>query len=388
MKEYRTKHNSTIYLLGTAHVSKDSVESVEKAIEEIEPDVVAVELDQRRFLSLISRDEKKIDFKEVIKRGEFLKTFLYLILSQSQKEIGEKLGIKPGSEMKKAIEVANSKNIPIALIDRDIEITFSRLLEKLTFKDKINLLKALLTEEDVGEVNEELLKEMKENPEKFIEMLKELSPKIYDVFVDERDKFMAKTLYEVSKGKEKVLAIVGAGHVKGIINYLSKLDNGEEIDIYELLKVKKKRFSLAKFLGYTISLAIIIIFLYALYYSLTNPQLLKMLTLNWILFTGGLSALGVILARGRLLTALIAFVSAPITTLIPLPFVAVGTLTALVELKFTKISEEDINSLFKTSSIRELLNNNLFKILLVMTLSNLGASIGVFYCMGKFVGLL
>ncbi len=369
-------------------MSKDSVESVEKAIEEIEPDVIAVELDQRRFLSLISRDEKKIDFKEVIKRGEFLKTFLYLILSQSQKEIGEKLGIKPGSEMKKAIEVANSKNIPIALIDMDIEITFSRLLEQLTYKDKINLLKAFLTEEDVGEVNEELLKEMKENPEKFIEMLKELSPKIYEVFVDERDKFMAKTLYEVSKGKEKVLAIVGAGHVKGIINYLSKLDNGEEIDIYELLKVKKKRFSLAKFLGYTISLAIIIIFLYALYYSLTNPQLLKMLTLNWILFTGGLSALGVILARGRLLTALIAFVSAPITTLIPLPFVAVGTLTALVELKFTKISEEDISSLFKTSSIRELLNNNLFKILLVMTLSNLGASIGVFYCMGKFVGLL
>ncbi|AIJ05265.1 TraB family protein [Methanocaldococcus bathoardescens] len=330
-----------------------------------------------------------MDLKKVLKEGNFIKFFIYLILANSQKKIGESFGIKPGSEMKKAIEIASRYGLPIYLIDRDIDITLSRLMDRMTFKEKIKIFWELLNsnEEDL-EIDDDLLKEMVENPEKFTKLLKEISPTIYEVLVDERDRFMAKRLFELSKGKNSLVAVVGAGHVEGIVRYLKQLENGKDIDLMELIKVKKRKKSLTKLLTYGISLAIIAIFLYIVYYALSNPELLKMITFQWIVFTGGLSALGVILARGKLITALIAFLSAPITTLVPLPLAAVGTIAGLVELKYREITDKDLVGIINAESIKELLNNNLFRVLLVATLSNIGASIGVFYCLGKFIGFL
>ncbi|WP_456372917.1 TraB family protein [Methanocaldococcus sp.] len=378
-----------IYLIGTAHVSKNSVKEVEEVITNLKPDGVAVELDYKRFLSLISEENKKIDIKKVLKEGNFIKFFVYLILANSQKKIGESFGINPGSEMKKSIEIAQKNGIPIYLIDREIDITLSRLLDKMSFREKIKVLWDLLNTEKVDlELNENLLNEMVKNPEKFTKMLKDISPTIYEVLVDERDKYMAKELFELSKGKNSIVAVIGAGHVEGVIRYLKQLENGEDIDIYELTKVKRKNKRFTKILTYGISFTIFLIFLYAIYYAFNNPELLKMITFQWVLFTGGLSALGVLLGRGKLITALIAFLSAPITTLIPLPLAAVGTIAGLVELKYREITDKDIVGLLNAESIKELFNNNLFKILLVATLSNIGASIGVFYCLGKFVGFL
>ncbi|XRO77305.1 TraB family protein [Methanocaldococcus sp. 10A] len=390
VKIFNGVNECDIYLIGTAHVSKDSVEEVEKIISSVSPEGIAVELDDKRFFSLISNnDERKVDLKKVLKEGNFIRFFIYLILANSQKKIGESFGIKPGSEMKKAIELASLYGIPIYLIDRDIDITLSRLMDKMSFKEKIKILWELLNsnEEDL-EMNDDLLKDMVENPEKFTKLLKEMSPTIYEVLVDERDRFMAKRLFELSKGKNSIVAVVGAGHVEGIVRYLKQLENGEDIDLMELIKVKKGKKSLTKLLTYGISLAIIAIFLYIVYYALSNPELLKMITFQWIVFTGGLSALGVILARGKLITALIAFLSAPITTLVPLPLAAVGTIAGLVELKYREITDKDLVGIINAESIKELLNNNLFRVLLVATLSNIGASIGVFYCLGKFISLL
>ena len=389
VKIFNGVNECNIYLIGTAHVSKDSIEEVEKIISSVSPEGIAVELDDRRFFSLISNEEKKVDLKKVLKEGNFLKFFVYLILANSQKKIGESLGIKPGSEMKKAIDIASRYGLPIYLIDRDINITLSRLMDRMTFKEKIKIFWELLNSDEGDlEIDDDLLKEMVENPEKFTKLLKEISPTIYEVLVDERDRFMAKRLFELSKGKNSLVAVVGAGHVEGIVRYLKQLENGKDIDLMELIKVKKRKKSLTKLLTYGISLAIIGIFLYILYYALNNPELLKMITFQWIIFTGGLSALGVILARGRLITALIAFLSAPITTLVPLPLAAVGTIAGLVELKYREITDKDLVGIINAESIKELLNNNLFRVLLVATLSNIGASIGVFYCLGKFIGFL
>jgi pheromone shutdown-related protein TraB len=389
VKIFNGVNECNIYLIGTAHVSKDSIEEVEKIISSVSPEGIAVELDDRRFFSLISNEEKKVDLKKVLKEGNFIKFFIYLILANSQKKIGESLGIKPGSEMKKAIDIASRYGLPIYLIDRDINITLSRLMDRMTFKEKIKIFWELLNSDEGDlEIDDDLLKEMVENPEKFTKLLKEMSPTIYEVLVDERDRFMAKRLFELSKGKNSLVAVVGAGHVEGIVRYLKQLENGKDIDLMELIKVKKRKKSLTKLLTYGISLAIIGIFLYILYYALNNPELLKMITFQWIIFTGGLSALGVILARGRLITALIAFLSAPITTLVPLPLAAVGTIAGLVELKYREITDKDLVGIINAESIKELLNNNLFRVLLVATLSNIGASIGVFYCLGKFIGFL
>ncbi|XRP96882.1 TraB family protein [Methanocaldococcus sp. 16A] len=388
VKIFNGVNECDIYLIGTAHVSKDSVEEVEKIISSVSPEGIAVELDDKRFFSLISdNDERKVDLKKVLKEGNFIRFFIYLILANSQKKIGESFGIKPGSEMKKAIELASLYGLPIYLIDRDIDITLSRLMDKMSFKEKIKILWELLnSNEEELELNDDLLNEMVENPEKFTKLLKEISPTIYEVLVDERDRFMAKRLFELSKGRNSIVAVVGAGHVEGIVRYLKQLENGEDIDLMELIMIKKRKKSLTKLLTYGISLAIIAIFLYIVYYALSNPELLKMITFQWIVFTGGLSALGVILARGKLITALIAFLSAPITTLVPLPLAAVGTIAGLVELKYREITDKDLVEIINAESIKELLNNNLFRVLLVATLSNIGASIGVFYCLGKFIG--
>ncbi|WP_048056366.1 TraB family protein [Methanocaldococcus fervens] len=389
IKVFNGVNECDIYLIGTAHVSKDSVEEVEKIISSTSPEGIAVELDDRRFFSLITNENKKISLKKVLEEGDFIKFFIYLILANSQKRIGESFGIKPGSEMKKAIEIAGRYGVPVYLIDRDINITLSRLIDKMSFKEKMKILWELLNSEDEDlEVNDDLLKEMVEHPEKFTKLLKEISPTIYEVMVDERDKFMAKRLFELSKGKNSLVAVVGAGHVEGIIRYLKKLESGDDIDLMELIKVRRKKKSLTKVLAYAISFLIIAIFLYAVYYALNNPELLEMITFQWVLFTGGLSALGVLLARGKLITALVAFLSAPITTLVPLPLAAVGTIAGLVELKYREITDKDLTGIINAESIKELLNNNLFRILLVATLSNIGASIGVFYCLGKFIGFL
>jgi pheromone shutdown-related protein TraB len=390
VKIFNGVNECDIYLIGTAHVSKDSIKEVENIISTISPEGIAVELDDKRFFSLMfNNEDKKVDLKKVLKEGNFIRFFIYLILSHSQKKIGESLGIKPGSEMKKAIEIANTYGLPIYLIDRDVDITLSRLMDKMTFKERMKILWELLNSDDEDlEVDDDLLKEMVENPEKFTKLLKEMSPTIYEVVVDERDRFMAKRLFELSREKNSLVAVVGAGHVEGIIKYLKQLENGEDIDLMELIKVKKRKKSLTKILTYGISLAIIGVFLYIVYYALNNPELLKRITFQWIVFTGGLSALGVLLARGKLITALIAFLSAPITTLVPLPLAAVGTIAGLVELKYREITDRDLVGLINAQSIKELSNNNLFRVLMVATLSNLGASIGVFYCLGKFIGFL
>ncbi len=289
--------------------------------------------------------------------------------------------------MKTAIDMASSLSIPIYLIDRDINITLSRLLNEMSLKEKLKLFYEILNAEEI-EVSEEDINKMIKNPEKFISLLKDMSPTMFRVLVNERDRYMAKKIFELSKVKNSLVVVVGAGHVKGIINYLEKLKDGYDYDIYELLKVKKKKFKIGKIFSYLLTIAIFGILGYIIFYSINNPDILKLLTINWILLTGGLASLGVILARGKPLTALVAFLSAPITTLIPLPFAAVGTVTGLIELKFREINEEDIINFINTNSLKELLNNNLFRILLVATLSNIGASIGVFYCLGKFINLI
>ncbi|WP_330216788.1 TraB family protein [Methanocaldococcus villosus] len=307
VKIFNGENECEIYLIGTAHVSKDSVEEVERVVEEIKPDAIAVELDYRRFISLMS-EEKKIDIKEVLKKGDFLKFFVYMILYNFQQHIGKNFGIKPGAEMKRAIELANIYNIPIFLIDRDVEITFSRLLNNMPLKEKFKLLYELIKNDDSLEVSDKTLNDMINDPKKYIELLKQLSPTIYNVLVDERDKFMAKNLFEISKGRSKIVAVVGAGHVEGIIKYLKELENGKEINLEELTKVKNKNYK--KIIGVIITALIFAMFFYAIYYSLNNPEILKAITLRWILFTGGFSALGVLLARGKLITAIVAFLSA------------------------------------------------------------------------------
>jgi pheromone shutdown protein TraB len=114
-----------ICLVGTAHVSQKSVEDVRAAIEEFQPDIVGVELDQGRFISL-TQETADPTVTEILKGGNFARLIVQWILAFIQQRIGAETGVKPGAEMLAAIEEAEAHQKPVALIDRDIRITLSR----------------------------------------------------------------------------------------------------------------------------------------------------------------------------------------------------------------------------------------------------------------------
>ena len=116
-----------ITLIGTAHVSKESVEEVKETIKTINPDCVAVELDEKRADSIQNSEKyKELDIVQVLKRGEGFLLIANLILASFQRKMGQNVGVKPGDEMLAAIEVAKELNIPTALVDRPIQLTLRR----------------------------------------------------------------------------------------------------------------------------------------------------------------------------------------------------------------------------------------------------------------------
>ncbi|MBA2862384.1 TraB/GumN family protein [Methanococcus maripaludis] len=367
-----------IRLVGTAHVSDDSITDVENAIVETDPELVAIELDKDRFVAMFQNKKNDVDLKSVIKQGKVGIYIVHSILANFQKNIGEQFGIKPGSEMKKATDLAIQYGKPLSLIDRPINITLSRTINKMTFKEKFDFLIGLLTEQNI-ELDEKAVNEMVTNADDLILLLKDISPSIYETLVDERDRYMAKNLFESSKGKENIVAVVGAGHVPGIKNYLKQMESGEDIDLKSLMEVKKK----SNVLGKIISIAILLVILYGFYSVSSNLEALKALTLEWVLINGCLSSLGVLIARGKLQTIIAAFLAAPVTSLIPV--IGAGYVAGLVELKFRDVSFNDIGKMMNTENFKELMENQAMRVLLVAALANLGSAIGTFYFVPRFL---
>ena len=129
-----------VILVGTAHVSKQSVDEVRQAITEHEPEVVAVELCQNRYNVLKNpKNWQETDIIKIIKEKKAGFLFANLVLASFQKRIGEKLGIRPGQEMKEAIDVAEAGNLQVALIDRSVQTTLQRAWRKLSFTEKFKL---------------------------------------------------------------------------------------------------------------------------------------------------------------------------------------------------------------------------------------------------------
>lgn len=221
-----------IEIVGTAHVSRRSIEEVKRRIEEFQPDIIAVELDFPRFKVLM--ENRKISLRDVLGRNFSLLTLFSALLTIFQRRIGESFGVRPGEEMLQAIEMAREAGIPVLFIDRPIHITFNRLWRRMGLREKLKLFTMLLssffTSEkiDVEEIKDE------ENISAFLEKLREVSPSAARILVEERDAYMALQLLKIPEDK-RVLAIVGAGHVRGIRRYL---ENPEGLpDERELMKI-------------------------------------------------------------------------------------------------------------------------------------------------------
>ena len=211
-----------LYLLGSSHIAQQSVDEVESSIAKVKPKVIALELDRQRLQALLSEKKTKTSLKDIKNIG--LKGFFFnMIGSYIEKSLGKLSGVSPGSEMKRAFQLAREKNIQIALIDQDINITLNKLSSRMTWKEKINFLFETVFELTFIKKTEFDLKKVptKKIIKKLTEEFKKKYPSFYLTLVIERDEFMAKALYNLMlDNKGKILAIVGAGHEDSIINLI------------------------------------------------------------------------------------------------------------------------------------------------------------------------
>ena len=213
-------------IIGTSHIARQSLEEVERAIEEGKPDIVALELDRKRLHGLMNREEGRVSLHNIGRVG--LKGFIFsLIGAWAEKKLGKLVGVAPGSEMKKAVMLARKNKLKIALIDQDIEITLRRFSKALTWKEKWNFIADIVKQIFAG--NREIEFDLTKVPEKkiirkLIDKVKIRYPNIYKVLIEERNEVMAKNLEKIMEENEdkKILAIIGAGHEEDILNIIKK----------------------------------------------------------------------------------------------------------------------------------------------------------------------
>jgi pheromone shutdown-related protein TraB len=377
-----------IIIIGTAHVSEKSVQEVIQAIEEKKPDIVAVELCPARYRSLTGQEEEKeIKISELLSGGKLYFFLVQWFLAYIQKKIGDEMGVKPGSEMLAAIDAAKRTGARVALVDRDVGITIQRFWSAMGFLDKVRLVGSLIPaafgwgeeEIDIDTITQEdIVSQM-------ISEFRKISPAAANVLVDERDAYLARNLHLLSK-QGRVLAVVGAGHKEGIIKHLA---HPESIPALEGLNEKpSKKVTFAKVFGIGVSLLILATIGLVIIKAQSSQNILLAFGI-WFIVTGGLSALGVVLARGHPLSALTALMVAWMTTLNP--FVAAGWFAGMVEAWKQKPTVSDLKKLAQASSFDEMMKNRLFKVILVASLANLGAMAGTFigiYIIWQRMGLI
>lgn len=372
-----TLNGRTITLIGTAHISQDSISEVTEAIKTQKPDCVAIELDQKRCDSIKNPDSwRQLDIIKVLKRGEGFLLLANLVLASFQKRMGQNVGVRPGDEMVAAMKVAEELNIPTTMVDRPIQTTLRRAWAKNSLWGKCKLLSAMISSAFTSEkISSEEIEELKNNSE-MDSMMKELSdymPTVKEVLIDERDKYLASHIWE-SEGSN-IIAVLGAGHLPGVQAYLEKIAAGQEsTDTTEIANIPNKTLG-AKIKGWIIPAIIVILIGMGFYFGGRNKG--TELVLSWVLWNGALSAIGSIIAAAHPLTILVSFIGAPITSLCP--FVGVGFLTGITQAFICKPKVKDIEDLSTDAgSLKGFYKNRVLKVLLVFILSSLGSSIGTF----------
>ncbi|MBR3841257.1 MAG: TraB/GumN family protein [Erysipelotrichales bacterium] len=368
--EHITYQDKDIYLIKTAHVSKESVREVHEAIEELQPDVICVELDKGRYESLLNPEAyKQMDIIKIIKEKRTAMVLVNLVLSSYQKRMAKKLEVNSGDEMRAAIEEAKERNLKLVLADRNIQTTFTRVWRAHTFWDKIKLIGGIIgacfDDEDLTEEDLEQLKQTDMLTAALNDISKEF-PRFAESLIFERDKYLTAKIREAN-GK-KIVAVIGAAHSIGIKEHIN-----DEISIEELDRIPPKTF-LSKISGWIIPAIIIGLILssFQVDASLGFEQIK-----SWLLWNGGLSALGTLLVMGHPLSILTAFVAAPFTSLNPL--IAAGWFAGLVEAYMRKPRVIDLENLSDDmNSLKGIMNNRFIRILLVVVMANLFSSIATY----------
>ncbi len=355
-----------ITIIGTAHISSESVEEVKQALEALKPDIIAIELDDERYKSMSEQKNwQEMDIVDIIKKKKVGFLLAQMILSSYQRKIAQNLKLNVGEEMSVAIEYSKTNSVKLLMIDRSIQTTLLRIWHNLGWFEKIKMMTELLSSMFENDVKEEDIEQLKQG-DMLQSALAEISkqfPQIAETLIFERDRIMAYKLAHAS-GK-RIVAVVGAAHVPGIQKNLTN-----ENSIAQLMVVPKKKN------GNLIAWIFPLLIIGLIGLSIINsPNLAFETILRFILINGSLAALGTLVALGHPLSILTAFVMAPIGVLSP--FLATGWFAGLTEAWVRKPKVEDFMNLQDdVLHIKGYWTNRVARILLVVLLANIFASLG------------
>lgn len=364
-----------ILLVGTAHVSSESMEEVRQVIREEQPDRVCLEIDETRYKAMTEESSwKNLDIHQVLKEKKGFLLLANLVLGAFQRRMGSGLGLKPGAEMKAAAEAAGEQEIPLSFCDRQIHTTLRRAWACSNLWNKNKLLAALLTSFFSGEeIGEEEIEELKKRNavESMMEELAEYLPSVKTVLIDERDRYLATKIFQ-APGK-RIVAVVGAGHMRGIVRILEALARGEESEDLSVINRVPPPSRLTKVLPWLVPA--LVVGLIASGFVRNGSDVGWEMIKQWILLNGTFSAAGALVALAHPLTILLSFAAAPITSMNPT--IGVGIVAGLLEAFVRKPRVSDFESLQEdAASLRGFYRNRVTHILIVVLMATIGSLIG------------
>lgn len=358
-----------VFLVGTAHVSKESVDDVRKTIESIRPDSVCVELCQARFKTMVEKAAwEKMNIFKVIREKKAIFLFAQLMLSAFYHRLGDKLGIEPGAEMLEGIKGAAQVDAELMLADRDIDITLKRVWGSLGFWYKMKMMfHFLYTLLDNEKIDEETINKMKNSDqlESMMESFAQSYPQVKEKLLDERDVYLAQKIKKASGNT--VVAVVGAGHVPGIEQHIQK-----DIPLEPIMEVPARSIVPTLFKW---GIPLLIIGLFVLGFLKGGFQHFMDDISIWFMVNGTLSALGSAFAFAHPLTVLASFFAAPLTSLNPM--IAAGFVAGIVQALVKKPTVADFKAIPQAIlTVKGFWMNPVTRILLVVILANVGSAFG------------
>jgi len=360
-----------IFLVGTAHVSLESVNLARQIIEETQPDTVCVELCHSRYqaLSQENRWQETNLFKVIREKKAFL-LLANLMLASFQRRIGEKLDIKPGQEMATAIDAARETGAGIELVDRDVRTTLSRAWRFMKLSSKFKLMVELFSSfGQIDKLKQEDIENLKKKDvlESVLEEVGESLPEVKRILIDERDEYLAHKIR--SAPGRKIVAVVGAGHVPGIKKCWEK-----PVDVAVLESIPPGGKLLA---GFKWGLPALIVSLIVFGFFKAGQSAGTDMITWWIAVNAAFAGMGAAMALAHPFTVCSAVVAAPFTSLNPM--MAAGWVSGMVELFVRKPRVKDFEALpSDLSKIRGFWKNGITRVLLVVVMTNLGSSLGTF----------
>ena len=376
--------DDSLRLVGTAHISSASVELVRQQIEEWKPDLVAIELCESRKAALLEPDAlDNEDLLKILNEGRSHMILLQSALAAEQRRMGIASGEKPGAELLAAIEAADDEGIPVELIDRDVVITLRRAWSKMGFREKFRVLDALLWQDDDEEdASVEELLEDSDMMSNLMEEAREVAPAAGSVLIDERDAFLAGRLQQI-RGKGKVLAVVGAGHLSGVQHQLGEPPMETASRLAKLNEVPSKSI-LPKLVMWGIPVLFASVLAWLAYHGMIDEMVES--GKLWLVVNAGLTGLGIIIARGHPLSVIVGALASPLTSLNP--FVAAGWVAGYTQLKVDAPIGKDAQDFLALDEVSLFWKNRVGKVLLVTALGNLGSVAGTWIAAAGILGIV